>query len=112
MPSEWHENIKRLFEKVGNQLGFDSKAEFRIPKGYIDCVWKLEKPVSEIFIAFEFETAIAGFVAKSLFFAVSEGCCIFWTYGFVAFLFCGLFDPVKIISKIVSRKARGMILNV
>ena len=60
MPSEWHEKIKRLFEKVGNQLGFDSKAEFRIPKGYIDCVWKLEKPVSEIFIAFEFETAIAG----------------------------------------------------
>ena len=48
-----------------------------------------------------------GFVAKSLFFAVSEGCCIFWTYGFVAFLFCGLSTRSRLFQKLYLGKLKG-----
>jgi len=41
-------------------LGFKAEAEVKIPRGKIDCVWESKEPVSEYFIAFEFETAIKG----------------------------------------------------
>ena len=51
--------------------------------------------------------AKSGFVAKSLFFAVSEGCCIFWTCGFVAFLFCGLSVRSRLFQKLYLGRLGG-----
>ncbi|MEN2975311.1 MAG: glutamine amidotransferase [Candidatus Caldarchaeales archaeon] len=52
--------MKEKFKEIGDILGFESKLEFGIPKGHMDCVWRVREPVSEIFITFEFETATSG----------------------------------------------------
>jgi hypothetical protein len=48
------------FKYYGEMLGFKAEVEVKIPRGKMDCVWESKEPVSEYFIAFEFETAIKG----------------------------------------------------
>jgi len=60
MSSGWHEGMKEKLEYYGKVLGFKAKKEVRIPKGEVDCIWESKEPVSEYFIAFEFETATTG----------------------------------------------------
>jgi uncharacterized membrane protein len=60
MNSEWHKRMQEKFEYYGKALGFKAETEVKIPKGKIDCVWESREPVSQYFIAFEFETAITG----------------------------------------------------
>jgi hypothetical protein len=60
MKSDWHKKMQEKFVNYGKALGFEAETEVKIPKGKIDCVWKSEEPVSQYFIAFEFETAITG----------------------------------------------------
>ena len=60
MSGEWHKGMQEKFEYYGKMLGFKAETEVRIPKGEIDCIWESKEPVSEYFIAFEFETATTG----------------------------------------------------
>ncbi len=60
MSGEWHDGMQKKFEQYGKDLGFKAKTEVRIPKGSIDCIWELKEPISEYFVAFEFETATTG----------------------------------------------------
>ncbi|MGQ9469300.1 MAG: hypothetical protein ACUVTD_05680 [Nitrososphaerales archaeon] len=58
MSREWHKEMQKKFREYGRTLKFIvERGEKGIPKGRIDCVWELEKPIPQYFIAFEFETS-------------------------------------------------------
>jgi Uncharacterized membrane protein len=50
--------MQEKFKQYGEKLGFIAETEVRIPRGKIDCVWVTSEPVSEYFIAFEFENSV------------------------------------------------------
>ncbi|HIE23700.1 MAG TPA: hypothetical protein EYP68_05675 [Candidatus Korarchaeota archaeon] len=52
--------MKEKFKSYGETLGLRAETEVKIPKGRIDCIWETKEPISEYFIAFEFETATSG----------------------------------------------------
>ena len=60
--SPWHEQLKGQILNIGRELGFHSKEEVIIKegRGKIDCVWYIDKPILEYFIAFEIETSTSG----------------------------------------------------
>ena len=60
--SLWHNALQNKIKDIGEELGFHSNTEVRIKnsKGYIDCVWYIDKPILEYIIAFEFETQTSG----------------------------------------------------
>jgi len=60
--SLWHDVLQNKIKDIGEELGFHSNTEVRVrgSKGYIDCVWYIDKPILEYLIAFEFETQTSG----------------------------------------------------
>ena len=56
----WHLKMEDTFKEIGERLGFRAKIEYKIPRGKIDCLWIIDKPLLEYFIAFEFETSVRG----------------------------------------------------
>jgi hypothetical protein len=58
LDDDWHDSMQERFKQYGEKLGFIAETEVRIPRGKIDCVWVTSEPVSEYFIAFEFENSV------------------------------------------------------
>jgi hypothetical protein len=58
LDNDWHGSMQEKFKQYGEKLGFIAETEVRIPRGKIDCLWVTSEPVSEYFIAFEFENSV------------------------------------------------------